>query len=170
MKKIIKLVLLFFLGGVFGGLLEIGYQIVTRGNFVLGGFLYGPFRPIYGFGVLILYLLGKKVNKNPIFIFLISFVVCSIFEYATSYFLELVFNIKWWDYNDFYLNVNGRICIAVSLFWGLLGLLFIKLIIPGYDKFYNKLNEKHLSTFLIVFYILLLIDTIFSNIKYMSIM
>ncbi len=121
MKNFTKLVLLFFLGGLFGGLIEIGYQIVTRGDFVLGGFLYGPFRPMYGFGFLIMYLIGKKVNKNPLVVFLVSFITCSIFEYATSYILEVIFNIKWWNYKDFYLNIDGRICIAVSLFWGLLG-------------------------------------------------
>lgn len=167
MKNFTRLVLLFFLGGIFGGLLEIGYQIVTRGNFVLGGFLYGPFRPMYGFGFLIMYLIGKKINKNPIIIFLVSFITCSIFEYTTSYILEAIFNIKWWDYKDFYLNINGRICIAVSLFWGLLGLLFVKLIIPIYDRFYKKLNEKYLSIVLIMLSLIFIVDTVLSNIKYM---
>ena len=167
MKNFVKLVFLFFIGGLFGGLIEIGYQIVTRGTFVLGGFLYGPFRPMYGFGFLMIYLIGKKVNKNPLVVFLVSSIACSIFEYVTSYLLEVLFNIKWWDYKDFYLNIDGRICIAVSLFWGLLGLLFVKLIVPGFDRLYEKINKKCLCICLIILSSLYIVDTILSNIKHM---
>ena len=168
MKNFTKLVLLFFLGGLFGGLIEIGYQIVTRGDFVLGGFLYGPFRPMYGFGFLIMYLIGKKVNKNPLVVFLVSFITCSIFEYATSYILEVIFNIKWWNYKDFYLNIDGRICFVVSLFWGLLGLLFIKMIFPLFDKLHDKLNKKVMYGFIISMSILYIFDTVMSYIRHLS--
>ncbi len=167
MKTFVKLVLLFFLGGIFGGLLEIGYQIVTRGHFVMGGFLYGPFRPMYGYGFLIIYIIGKKINKNPWIVFLISFITCSIFEYFTSYILEVIFNTTWWDYTNFYMNLNGRICIMVSLFWGLLGLLFIKVLFPLYDKMCEKLNKKYVCIFLILGTIVLIVDTIISNIRHL---
>ena len=168
MKTFIKLLFLFFLGGIFGGLLEIGYQIITRGEFVLGGFLYGPFRPIYGCGFLIMYLIGKKINKNPIIIFLISFLVCSIFEYSVSYMLEMIFDAKWWDYKDFYFNIDGRICIAVSIFWGLLGLLFVKLVAPAYEKLYEKLNKKYVHIFLVLSSIIFITDSVISNIVHLS--
>lgn len=168
MKTFIKLLLLFFLGGIFGGLLEIGYQIITRGDFVLGGFLYGPFRPIYGCGFLIMYLIGKKVNKNPIMVFLVSFLVCSIFEYSVSYILEVIFNTTWWDYKEFYLNIDGRICIAISIFWGLLGLLFVKLISPIYDKWYEKINKKNIYMFLILISIFFIADTVISSIVHLN--
>ena len=168
MNKITKYILLFFIGGIFGGLLEIGYQIVTRGDFVLGGFLYGPFRPIYGYGFLILYLIGKKVNKNPILIFLVSFIVCSIFEYLVSYGLEKIFNATWWDYRDFYLNLNGRICIMVSLFWGLLGLLFIKIIIPSLEKLFDKLNKYFVYIFIFIASTIFITDTVLSFIRHLK--
>lgn len=168
MNKITKYILLFFIGGIFGGLLEIGYQIITRGDFVLGGFLYGPFRPIYGYGFLILYLIGKKVNKNPLFIFLVSFIVCSVFEYLVSYGLEKIFNATWWDYRDFYLNLNGRICIMVSLFWGLLGLLFIKIIIPSLEKTFDKLNKYFVYIFLSIASIIFITDTVLSFIRHLK--
>ena len=168
MNKFTKLVLLFFIGGIFGGLLEIGYQILTRGNFVLGGFLYGPFRPIYGYGFIIIYLLGTKINKNPLVVFLVSFIACSIFEYSVSYFLEIIFNRTWWDYKDFYLNINGRICLAVSTFWGLLGLLFIKFIVPKYDKLCEKVNKKYAYMFISYMSILYILDTVISNIRHLK--
>ena len=136
MKNLVKVILLFFLGGIFGGLLEIGYQLVTSDHIVLGGFLYGPFRPIYGYGFVIIYLISRKVNKNPLVVFFVSFVICSIFEYSVSYMLEVLFGRTWWDYKNFYLNINGRICLMISLFWGLIGLVFVKLVIPIYERFY----------------------------------
>ena len=168
MNKITKYILLFFIGGIFGGLLEIGYQIITRGDFVLGGFLYGPFRPIYGYGFLILYFIGKKVNKNPLFIFLVSFIVCSVFEYLVSYGLEKIFNATWWDYRDFYLNLNGRICIMVSLFWGLLGLLFIKIIIPSLEKLFDKLNKYFVCIFIFIASTIFITDTVLSFIRHLK--
>lgn len=168
MKVFIKLALVFFFGGIFGGLLEIGYQVVTSDHIVLGGFLYGPFRPIYGTGFLIIYLLSRKISKNPFIIFFVSFLVCSIFEYSVSFFLEKIFNTTWWDYSNFYLNLNGRICIMVSLFWGLLGLVFIKLLIPIYDKLYDKLNKNVVSMFLVLASIAFFIDAFISNIVHLS--
>lgn len=167
MKSFLKVVFLFFLGGVFGGLLEIGYQLVTSDHVVLGGFLYGPFRPIYGYGFLIIYLIGKKVNKNPLLVFFVSFIVCSIFEYSVSYLLEVVFNRTWWNYKNFYLNINGRICIAVSLFWGLLGLVFVKLVLPMYERLYEKINKKFLCVFLISVTLIYIFDSIVSNIRHL---
>ena len=167
MKNFAKVVLLFFLGGIFGGLLEIGYQLVTSDHIVLGGFLYGPFRPIYGFGFLIIYMIGKKVNKNPLLVFIVSFIVCSIFEYSVSYLLEVVFNKSWWNYENFYLNINGRICLMVSLFWGLLGLLFVNLLVPIYERVYEKLNQKFVCVFLIISTIIYIVDSILSNIRHL---
>lgn len=168
MKTFLRLLFIFFLGGLIGGFIEIWYQIVTKGSFVFGGFLYGPFRPIYGYGFLIIYLIGKKVNKNPLLIFLVSFIFCSIFEYSVSYFMEIIFNRTWWDYKDFYLNINGRICFVVSLFWGLLGLLFVKLIFPLFDKLYDKLNKKVMYVFIISMSILYIFDTVMSYIRHLS--
>ena len=168
MKNFVKIVLLFFIGGIFGGLLEIGYQVVTSDHIVLGGFLYGPFRPIYGYGFVIIYLISRKVSKNPLVVFLLSFIICSIFEYSVSYLLEVLFDRTWWNYEDFYLNINGRICLMVSLFWGLLGLLFIKMIFPIYDKLYERLNKNYVHIFLIISTIIYIIDSILSNIRHLS--
>ena len=167
MKNLVKVILLFFLGGIFGGLLEIGYQLVTSDHIVLGGFLYGPFRPIYGYGFVIIYLISRKVNKNPLVVFFVSFVICSIFEYSVSYMLEVLFGRTWWDYKNFYLNINGRICLMISLFWGLIGLVFVKLVIPIYEMFYEKLNKRHVHIFLIVVTLLYVLDSILSNIRHL---
>ena len=50
--KILYLVFIFFVGALAGGIIEILYQIITSGGFKLGGFMYGPFRPIYGLSLI----------------------------------------------------------------------------------------------------------------------
>lgn len=54
---------------------------------------------------------------------------------------------RWWDYSDKFLNLNGRISLIYSIFWGLLGLYLLKVVNPKVDKFIDwiKLKFKNLS-------------------------
>lgn len=101
------------------------------------GFLYGPICPIYGITFIIILILHENVvlwnNKDihSIFVvFIISFISIAIIEYVTSYILEKIFNAVWWDYSDLPLNINGRICLPVSLFFGLAGIIIYYIIVP----------------------------------------
>lgn len=61
-----------------------------------------------------------------------------------------------WDYSNFPFNINGRICLLYSLFWGILGILWIKDIYPFMSemilKIPNKIGKK-LTMVLLVFMI-----------------
>ena len=51
-------------------------------------------------------------------------------------------------------NINGRICLTYSIFWGLLGILWIKFLYPQIKKLINKLNKTNsvkLMKYIIVF-------------------
>lgn len=168
LKKFLYLLFLFFICSLLGGVIEVIYQILTRGTFKLGGFLYGPFRPIYGLGCILLYFIGRKFNKNLITIFISSLIICSLFEYVSSFILELIFNRTWWDYAGFILNINGRICLTISICWGILGVIFILYLEPILNKLYNKLNKKILVMILGLIFIEYAIDIIFSLIKHLN--
>lgn len=133
--------LYFLFYSFFGWCLETLYAIYVHGHFVKRGFLFGPICPIYGFGALILLFSLSKFKKNPIMIFIISFVSLSVFEYIVSYGLEVLYRTTWWDYHDQFLNINGRICLANSIVWGILGIAFIKWIQPSLEKVLNKLHK-----------------------------
>ena len=45
----------FVIYAFFGWCLEVVYQAVEHGKFINRGFLNGPYCPIYGFGVIIVY-------------------------------------------------------------------------------------------------------------------
>lgn len=151
-----------------GGIIEIIYQALTVGTVKIGGFLYGPFRPIYGFGCLLLYFIGRKFNKNLITIFFSSLIICSLFEYVSSFILELIFNRTWWNYNGFFLNINGRICLTISICWGILGVVFILYLEPFFKFLYNKINKKILIIILCILSVEYIPDGVFSVIKHLK--
>lgn len=83
------------------------------------GFLNGPLCPIYGHGaLLVLVVLGQRWN-NPISTFLIGMVLTSTVEYLTSYLMENLFHMRWWDYSHHHFQLNGRICLLNSTLFGL---------------------------------------------------
>ena len=163
--KILYLLFLFLVGALICGILEICYQLLTKGSFKLGGFLYGPIRPIYGWGTILLHLIGSKFNKNIIVTFIASFIICSIFEYLSSYILYVLFNRTWWDYSGFPFNINGRICLPISICFGILGVIFIKGIEPILRFIYIKSNKKILFLIIIITFIIYKIDGTISLIQ-----
>lgn len=76
--------------------------------------------------------------------------------------------VKWWDYSDMPLNINGRICVFFSLFWGFLALYLIASFNPKIDKLINwikaKFSLKTLKTLTVSLTIILFIDCITTGI------
>jgi len=105
-------------------------------------FLYGPFSCIYGTGGVAFTLLLQYFKKNNITLFLGGFVIGSIIEYVISFGAEHILHVKWWDYSDMPFNINGRICLYFSLFWGLLAVFLIRVINPEIDKAINFIKKK----------------------------
>ena len=105
-------------------------------------FLYGPFCGIYGLGAVVLILSLKYFKKNNYTLFLGGFLVGGTLEYVISYIGEVMFDARWWDYSDRFLNINGRICLLYSLFWGILALILMRIINPQVDKFIEYIKKK----------------------------
>ena len=101
-------------------------------------------------GAIIMYLILQDFKGNPLLIFCLGFVVLSIWEYLVGVFLEKVFKTKYWDYSTYKYNLNGRVCLLNSIFWGLLGLVFINYIHPFMQTQLNKINSNiNISIYLI---------------------
>ena len=90
------------------------------------GFLMGPVCPIYGIGSLIMVICMNWLQGKIIEIFLLSVVTLTVWEYLVGVIMEKLFHTKYWDYSHLKFNFQGRICLKNSLFWGVLGVLFIK--------------------------------------------
>lgn len=146
----------FIIYSFLGWLMETIYMSLLNGHFTNRGFLFGPICPIYGYGITILILLASKYKDNIIKLFFSSFFVLSIFEYIVSFGLEALFKEHWWEYESYLLSLNGRICLVHSILWGILSIIFFKLIHPIVTKLINKLSNKiqyPIVTLLILAYI-----------------
>ena len=138
-----RIVAYFIIYSVVGFIIETIFGILTKG--VLESrksFLYGPFCSIYGLGAVLMILPLQRFKKNNYTLFAAGFVIGSIIEYFVSLIGELIFHIKWWDYSDQVLNLNGRICVLFSLFWGLLAIYLMSDINKRVDKLIDFLKKK----------------------------
>ena len=127
-----KLFIIFFSGSFFGVLIELLWCYLRNGYFESrSGLVYGPFNLVYGIGALVLTMaLYRYRNRSWTFSFIGGFVTGSVIEYFCSFFQELLFGSTSWDYSNIPFNLNGRICLLYSVFWGVLGIFWIKKIYP----------------------------------------
>ncbi len=156
----------FIIYSVAGYIIETLYGMITKGVWESRqSFLYGPFCGIYGLGAVVMILCLHKFPKKYNVLFIGGFIVGSIVEYAISLFGELILGVKWWDYSNMPLNINGRICVYFSVFWGFLGIYLIASLNPKVDRLINwvksKLKtQKALKAFVVTVFTLLMLDCI----------
>lgn len=159
----------FIIYSIVGYLIETVFSIMTKGTWESRqSFLYGPFCSIYGLGATIIIIFLHKHTKKYNILFFGGFILGSIIEYVVSIFSELMLGVKWWDYSNMPLNINGRICVFFSLFWGFLSLYLIASFNPKIDRFINwiksKFSIKLLKNVTLITIILLFIDCIITGI------
>ncbi|MDD2371470.1 MAG: putative ABC transporter permease [Firmicutes bacterium] len=120
----------FIIYSFLGFILETIYRSIISKRLVYPGFLFGPYCPIYGFGLIAL-LIFLVPLKGGLWLFLpAAFILTSILEYVTSYLLEKLLGIRLWDYRQNKMNINGRISLKFSIYWTFLAYLFIYFIHP----------------------------------------
>ena len=156
----------FIIYSIAGYIIETLYGMITKGVWESRqSFLYGPFCGIYGLGAVVMILCLHKFPKKYNVLFIGGFIVGSIVEYAISLFGEVVLGVKWWDYSNMPLNINGRICVYFSVFWGFLGMYLIASLNPKVERLINWIKskfktQKALKTFVVTVFTLLMIDCI----------
>lgn len=138
--------LYFFMYSFCGWLMETVLCSFQEKHFVNRGFLNGPFCPIYGCGIVLILIfllpvrdgIGKLWVAVPV-IFAVGAFLASVVEYFTSWLMEKLFHARWWDYSGYRFNLNGRICLWISLAWGGLATVFVYLIQPWFEAFVELL-------------------------------
>lgn len=139
-----KLFWIFFIGSIAGVVVETIYCLIVRGHFESRvGVIFGPFNPVYGFGAVLLSLClhGLKKRRDTI-IFLGSMLIGGVFEYLVSVIQENVFGTVSWEYSHTQFNFAGRTNVMYALFWGVLGVLWVKDIEPFLDRQIAKIPTK----------------------------
>ena len=127
------LILSFFAVSIICWFLEMGYSLIFRSKLVLPGAWLGPYCPIYGIAYVIIVLLIQK-KDNIVFNAVKIFITVSIIEYIISYISGDIFNNVIWDYSNRFLNINGRICLEMSLLFMVMGLTIIYIIDPLFRR------------------------------------
>lgn len=121
------------------------------------GFLFGPICPIYGSCVVVTSALFSLFDflSSPDFpiwgIFIICYLGSAVAEYATSWILEKRFHARWWDYSTIPLNINGRICVPVSIAFGLAGVAVVKFLIPAVEGVHAVVSPVVYEVLAIIF-------------------
>lgn len=160
-----KLFWVFFLGCFGGVVIETLWCIITRGHYESRvGLIYGPFNLVYGFGALVLtYCLYKYRNRSAVYSFIGGFVSGSVVEYLCSFFQEMAFGSTSWDYSSMPFNLHGRICLEYSIFWGILGVLWIKTIYPILATWILKIPNKIGKPLTVLLLVFMLFDSFLSG-------
>lgn len=175
-KNIFFFICAFFVYCFIGWIYEVIWEFKVGNGFVNRGFLYGPYLPIYGFGVLTLYFILKKflktklkigkINIMPIFVFVMILVIASIIEYVASFGMEVLFQKRWWDYSYDFININGRVSLRNSSLLALGALILLYIVHPILEKIFSKVNPKVLKIMSFVIVIVMSVDFIITAIGY----
>lgn len=161
--------LLFITYAIIGWMIEVIGKLIEYKRFINRGFLIGPYCPIYGCGALLITILLSRYSNDAFVLFVMTMLLCGILEYFTSYMMEKMFKLRWWDYSQKKYNINGRVCLDTLIPFGLFGLLVIYVLNP---IFFNVFNHMNITLFDFSFYIILaifMIDNIVSLITIINI-
>lgn len=169
MSLLLTLAFLFFIGSVLGWGLELLFRNLTQHpeKLVNPGFCTGPYLPIYGFGLCVLYLLASleqfSLIPDPFWnkaaLFAAMAVGMTLIEYAAGVFCLKFLKVRLWDYSDLWGNVQGIICPLFSLFWAILGAVYYFFIHPYILNGLRWLaNNLAFSFFIGMFFGVFLID------------
>ncbi len=107
----------------FSGLCYISIEMLWRGYTHYTMFFTG------GLCFLILYKIYSK-HKRLTFLqkyAVGAFVITSV-EFIVGCIVNLIFNMKVWNYSNMPLNVYGQVCLIYSVLWGFLGILIERLV------------------------------------------
>lgn len=106
------------------------YCAITEHTFVNRGFLFGPLCPIYGIGALLVLFVLQPFKDDLFNLFWMAILISGILEYSISWIMEKMFSTRWWDYSSVKFNLNGRICLKVTLIFGSISVLAVRVVHP----------------------------------------
>lgn len=155
---------IFIFGCFFGWIVEGIWTFLKKGLLINhSALVIGPFNVVYGIGAVVLTLsLYQLKNKGTISIFGASFAIGTILEYILSFLMEKIVGFVAWNYRKKPFNINGRVCLMYSVFWGFLGIIWIELIYPLIKRVIDNFDKKESTKLMKITIIFLIFDAIFT--------
>lgn len=126
----------FLLYSFLGWCTEVVFHAFTMKKLINRGFLNGPVCPVYGFGMIGIFIFihavsGQAVeNTSVVTLFLAGTVICTLIELIAGWLLDIIFHARWWDYRSQKFNFKGYICLKFSVLWGLGVVIVVRYIHP----------------------------------------
>ena len=172
MNLFLTLAFLFFIGSVFGWVLELFFRrFISSANperkWINPGFCTGPYLPLYGAGLCILFLIASLERPleiadpvwEKILLFAWMAVCMTVIEYIAGILSIKAGHVRLWDYSDQWGNIQGIICPKFSLAWAILGAAYYFLIHPHILGALDWLAQNLAFSFVIgMFYGVFIID------------
>lgn len=119
-----------------GYLIEQVYARLTRGHFKSEGFLYGPFKPMYGFAMTFLVIMLYFFRIGPLMMLVLCLIIPTLIEYLSGFLIKRLWGIVYWDYSCVHCHYQGLICLPFSLAWMILCYIGIYYFQPYLNTFY----------------------------------
>lgn len=143
----LALAFLFFIGSVAGWVLELFFRrFFSSANperkWINPGFCTGPYVPLYGFGLCIMFLIAMSetlpwiagLRYKKLALFLVMAVAMTAIEYIAGLLMLKVAHVRLWDYSGVWGNIQSLICPKFSLIWAVMGAGYYFLIHPRIIK------------------------------------
>ncbi len=151
-----KLIWVFLLTALLGCIIEFFFCGIFNHFWVnRSSVLYGPFSFVWGLGAVVLTVsLQPLAEKSDRWVFAGGFVIGGVYEYMCSVFTELVFGTVFWDYSHMPLNIGGRTNVLFCFFWGVLAVIWVKMLYPALSHGIEKVPPiagKVLTWMVVVF-------------------
>lgn len=176
MNFFLVIAFLFAIGSVIGWGLEVIFRKFfsdsnPKHKWINPGFLIGPYLPLYGCSLVILFLLSHMETFLPIenivlrklTLFIIMALAITAVEYLTGLIFIVKMNIKLWDYSNNFGNIKGIICPTFTFFWYILSAFYYFLINPYIINTLEWLSKNLAFSFFIgFFYGIFIIDLVSS--------
>ena len=154
---------------ILGLLIETIYGYVSTGILESRkGLILGPFCPIYGIGAAFFIVLLSEYKESKVKLFIMGAIAGTIFEYICSYILQVIYGSMFWDYSYTTYQINGRVSLTYTVFWGMLAVLLVKYLKPQMDKIINKIPSKFWDKAITIFLIVDIALTILGVTVYMN--
>ena len=156
MKNLVIISTLFVIGSLIGWIIELFFRrFVSQKKWMNPGFLTGPYLPIYGFGVLVLYAVSnipmgitRKILEIVIRILIIG-VGMTVVEFIAGLIFIKGLKVKLWDYSDRKGNIMGIICPSFSLIWLIVGSLYYFFLNPFLVDSISWISENLIYTYFV---------------------
>lgn len=163
-----NIIYFFIIGSFFGWIIEIAFKTLSGENLARAGMANGPFCILYGIGTFFLAVVISKYTNNIFLIFLISSIVLTTLEYATGVLLDRLYGIELWDYTKLKFGINKHISLEFMLIWGILGVLFIKYVLPILNIIYTYSSGPAFIFIIYSVLIYIIMDYISTSIKLLN--